>query len=96
MVKKISVFKSLGIPNNIQTLRNIVIGYKIEQIDYMYINIIFSLIGFSIYKAYYASDCRQKHIDTFNIFKREFITLMTSSSYKNKTFVTMSKLLNDM
>ena len=73
----------MGISNNIQNLRNIVIGYKIEQIDYMYINIIFSPVGFSIYKAYYASDCRQKQIDTFNIFKQEFTTLMTLSPIKN-------------
>ena len=71
-------------------------GYKIEQPDYIHINIIFSLIGFSIYKAYYASDCRQKQIDTFNISKQEFKTLVTLSSIKNKSFVTIRKLLNDL
>ena len=86
----------MGISNNIQNLKNIVIGYKIEHIDYMYINIFFSVIGFSIYKAYYASDCRQKQIDTFNIFKQEFTTLITSSSYKNKRFLTIKEILNDM
>ena len=46
--------------------------------------------------AYYASDCRQKQIETFNIFIQEFKRLMLSSFYTNKALNTIEKMINEM
>ena len=70
--KLIAIFKKCGISTNIKNLKNIVIGYKTNTENYNDINIIFTIVGFSIFKSYYASECRSKPIDTFNIFKYEF------------------------
>ena len=41
-----------GISNNVKSLNNIIIGYKVDTPEYHDINKIFALIGFSIYKNY--------------------------------------------
>ena len=53
-------------------LRHIVIGYKINDMEYDNLNLILTVLGFSIYKAFYMSEERKKYVDTLKIFKTEF------------------------
>ena len=68
-------FKSVGYDKNIRNLTYIVLGYKVKSEAYRDINIIFSLIGFVIYKAYHISERRSHAIDqirllTFELYKK--------------------------
>ena len=53
-------------------LKNIVVGYKIDEDEFIDFNIIFTIIGFSIYKAFYMSEQRTKSINVYTVFKNEF------------------------
>ena len=54
------LLKQIGINNNIWTLKNIVFGYKISEKSYYELNLIITIIAFSIYKFYYISDKKSK------------------------------------
>jgi hypothetical protein len=57
--KKIqNLMKGLGIENKI-TLKHIVLGYKIDDKNYLALHILIIVVGFSIYKSYYTA-CGQK------------------------------------
>ena len=59
------MFTHCGISNNMNTLKHIVIGYKINSPEYFVINEILAIIGFSIYKTYFISESRLKKVDIF-------------------------------
>ena len=73
-----------GLTNNIKSLKNIVIGYKVNDSNYSHINELFSLIGFSIYKTYFISCSRSISINCFSIFKQEFNFMLLNLKCKNK------------
>ena len=75
--KIITAFKEIGLSNNMKTLRNIIIGYKINDQEYHSINKVLSVIGFSIYKAYYASECRSKKINILPVLSCELKNMLT-------------------
>ena len=81
----ITLLNKCGLTNNIQSLKNIVIGYKVNDPNYSRINELFSLIGFSIYKTYFISDSRSISINCFSIFKQEFNFMLLNINHKNKT-----------
>ena len=51
--------KGLGIENKI-TLNHIVLGYKIDDKNYLALNFLITVVGFSIYKSYYISEQKTK------------------------------------
>ena len=59
--------KGLGIETKI-TLKHIVLGYKIDDKNYLALNILTTVVGFSIYKSYYISEQKTKYIDVHKIF----------------------------
>ena len=65
------IFGKIGITNKIK-LKHIVIGYKIYDMEYDHINLILTILGFTIYKAFYVSELRRKSVDYMKIFKAEF------------------------
>ena len=79
------LFIFCGINKNIKLLYNIVIGYKIDHPEYIDINRIFSLIGFSIYKTYFLSESRTKKVNCFSIFCQEFEEMSKRSELHLKT-----------
>jgi hypothetical protein len=56
----------LGIENKI-TLNHIVLGYKIDDTNYLALNILITVVGFTIYKSYYVSEQKTKYIDVHRI-----------------------------
>jgi hypothetical protein len=54
---------------NFVTLKHIVFGYKIFDFNYF-----LTILGFSIYKAYYVSDQKTKQVNIYSLFVREYIT----------------------
>jgi hypothetical protein len=54
--------KGLGIENQIP-LKHIVLGYKIDEKNYLALNLLITVVGFSIYKSYYVSEQKTKYID---------------------------------
>lgn len=53
-------------------LKDIVVGYKITDSEYIGFNIILTIIGFAIYKSYYVSNQRNTSTYVFILFKYEF------------------------
>ena len=51
--------KGLGIENKI-TLNHIVLGYKIDDKNFLALIFFISVVGFSIYKSYYISEQNKK------------------------------------
>jgi len=45
------VFKSCGVSIQVRSLQYLVIGYKSELLEYNWINVLFSYIGFTIHKS---------------------------------------------
>jgi hypothetical protein len=56
--------KGLGIEIKI-TLKHIVLGYKIDDKNFFALNILITVVGFSIYKLYYISEQKTKYIQRF-------------------------------
>ena len=65
------IFGKTGIKTKFK-LKHIVVGYKINDMEYDNVNLILTILGFSIYKAFYMSEQRKKSVDTMKIFKTEF------------------------
>ena len=66
-----TLLKFLNINNQILTLKNAVVGYKIDNVGYYEINHLLTLVYFSIYKAFCVSNNRTSVTNMFNIFKQE-------------------------
>ena len=81
--KVILILKKCVIESSVKSIKNIVIGYKINQTEYSDVNTIFSLIGFCIYKSYFISESRTTKIDCFKILQQEFQKLLTLYSFEN-------------
>ena len=75
--------------NDIQNFKFLVIGYKISHPEYFFLNILLTLVGFLIYKAYFLSNNLTNHYDIYYIFKSEFklTPRYYESKQKNITFV---------
>ena len=65
------LLKYLQIGEHVLSLKSLVLGYKINDRNYYELNLLLTLIYFSIYKAYYVSNQKENVIDIFNIFKKE-------------------------
>ena len=53
-------------------LRHLVFGYKTSEEEYFDLNFFLTIVGFSIYKAYYISDQKTKNVNVYSIFRNEF------------------------
>ena len=61
--------------DNFVTLKHIVFGYKIFDIDYFYCKyVLLTILGFSICKVYYVSEQQTKQVSIYSSFVREYIT----------------------
>lgn len=78
------ILKLIGFSKKI-SLQNLVLGYKINDYEYWDLNLIFTLISFSIYKVFYISEQRSKVIDIYEIFKKELITYVNVIEKLKKT-----------
>ena len=68
-VKIQQILKKSNIENFV-TLKHIVFGYKIFDKDYFDFNYFLTILGFSIYKAYYVSEQKTKQVNIFFICER--------------------------
>jgi hypothetical protein len=60
---------------NFVTLKHIFFGCKIFDKDYFDFSYFFlTILGFSIYKAYYVSEQKTKQVNIYSLFVRECIT----------------------
>jgi hypothetical protein len=72
-VKIQQILKKSNIENCV-TLKHIVFGYKIFDQDYFDFNYFLTILGFSIYKAYFVSEQKTKQVNIYSLFVREYIT----------------------
>jgi hypothetical protein len=79
------LMKGLGIENKI-TLNHIVLGYKIDDKNYLALNFLITVVGFSIYKLYYISEQKTKYIDVYRIFADEYIKRINENKTLQKCF----------
>ena len=83
--------KGLGIENKI-TLKHIVLGYKIDDKNYLTLNVLITVVGFSIYKSYYIYEQKTKYIDVYRIFANEYIKRINENKTLQKcTFLMKVK-----
>jgi len=64
--------KQLGIETKI-TLKHIVLGYMIDDKNYLTLNFLLTVVGFSIYKSYYIPEQKTKYINVYRIFVNYYI-----------------------
>ena len=74
----------LKVEKHIFSLESLVTGYKIEDEDYFDMNYLLTIIYFSIYKAYYMSDKKDKVIDIFKIFQNEIRDIININKIRGK------------
>ena len=63
-------------------LESLVFGYKIYDQAYFDLNLLITLIFFSIYKAYYISNQKQKKVDIFKFFKDEVNNVFDTNIFR--------------
>lgn len=90
--KILELFKKCGIEANIKNIKTLLIGYKISNSDYFYVNMILSVIGFCIYKSYFISNNWLLRCDIYKVFINEVRILLHFLSRKNVKCSFMSKL----
>jgi hypothetical protein len=83
-VKIKQILKKSNIENFV-TLKHIVFGYKIFDKDYFDFNYFLTILGFSIYKAYYESEQKTKQVNIYYLFNNIFlfkmlVTIITSKA----------------
>ena len=66
-------FKKCKFSNSMKQLQYLVLGYKPNQVKYIDLNFILSLIGYGIFKYYCLSENRRKYLDPVYVVKYEFI-----------------------
>jgi len=76
-------FATYGITQPIRKLAYIVLGYNISNPEYVFVNLIFSILGFSIYNSYFLSDNRRDYCDVLRVFKNEFHLLFLFYGTRN-------------
>ena len=67
---------------------HLVFGYKIFDKSYYDFNYFLTIIGFSIYKAYYISEQKTKRLDVYSLFVREYLQI-----YRGNEIIQKSSLL---
>jgi hypothetical protein len=88
-----NLMKGLGIGNKI-TLKHIVLGYKIDDKNYLALHFLITVLGFSIYKSYYISEQKTKYIKVYIIFVNEYIKrIQENTSLQKCTFLMKVKQL---
>ena len=93
------LLKKSGIENDI-TLYHLVFGYKIFDNNYYDFNYFLTIIGFSIYKAYYISEQKKERLDVYSLFVREYLRIyrgneiIQKSSFSEKTTELFVNYLN--
>lgn len=80
-----NLLKFLHINNQILTLKNAVVGYKIDDFHYYEINHLLTFVFFSIYKAFCVSNNRTSAINIFIIFKQELKQCVETYKFVHKT-----------
>jgi hypothetical protein len=79
--------KGLGIETKI-TLKHIVFGYKIDDKNYLALNVLITVVGFFIYKSYYISEQKTKYINVYRIFVNEYIKrIKQNKTLRKSTFL---------
>ena len=79
-VKKMTT--NLYIGDHVLNLESLVFGYKIYDQAYFDFDLLITLIFFSIYKAYYISNQKQKKVDIFKIFKDEVNNVFDTNIFR--------------
>ena len=62
---------------------------QIDDKNYLALNFLITVVGFSIYKSYYISEQKTKYIDVYRIFANEYIKRIN----ENKTLQKCSFLM---
>jgi len=90
------IFKHLNLHQNIRCIKHVAIGYKISYNAYDDINLIISYIVFSIYKAYFISERRQKQLNILKIVYNEFKALDNYHKQKTINHTLITKFMNNL
>ena len=78
-----NLFKNVKFEVNI-SLKHLVFGYKIFDDNYSSFNYLLTILSFSIYKSYYVSEQKTKHVNVFSIFIQEFRRIMHENKRMRK------------
>lgn len=62
-----------------------VLGYKIEDNNYLALKLLLTVIWFSIYKLYYISEQKTKDIDLYILFVNQKVTIQRNRQHIGST-----------
>lgn len=80
--------------NNIKpTLKALVLGYKIRQSEYNYINYFLTVIFWGIYKEYCQSENRTKRVNTLNVVKNEIKHRLQTCNLSDREVLIFSQFI---
>ena len=78
------LFNFLKIGSHLLCLENLVTGYKIYDDAYFELNHVLTIIFFSIHKAHYTSNKKERKVDIFKIFKNEVYNTISANKHSKK------------
>ena len=91
------ISKNLGIGKHVFELKCLIWGYKIQYPAYNDLNLLISIILFSIYKANYVSEQKTKNICVYTLFVKEFKNfLFIYKTVKNGESYFLSNLVKKL
>ena len=67
---------------------HLVFGYKIFDKSYYDFNYFLTIIGCSIYKAYYISEQKTKRLDVYSLFVREYLQIYRGNEFFLEKFIS--------
>ena len=77
-----NILIELNFNKNLRNLKYIVFGYKISHEEYNDINVVISIIGFTIYKHFHLSNQRRDFINIKLLFKNEIRKKLQLTGYQ--------------
>ena len=91
--RTIAALSYIGVEKDVKKLKTIIIGYNCDIDGYDEINLIFTALGFSIYKSFYQSNCKKEYIDVINTFLHEMYGIKSYFEFKGIKVWFINKFL---
>ena len=94
--KLMNTLKCIGISKDTRNLKNIVIGYNNNSTAYDDINLIFTIFGFSVYKAYIQSNNRTQPMHVLNTFIYELNVMKEYFCFKKENVKLLKSFIKHL
>ena len=90
------ILKKLNIGRHVINLKSIALGYKIHDKEYYGLNLLLTIISYTIYKVYYMSDKKIKVIQPLKILRQEIRTFIEIRNFLGYKIDRLLKQFNEL